>query len=506
MALQRIAFRTDANHEIGTGHFMRCLTLADTLKKQDAEICFVARGLPLHLIQMLQERSFEFCDLPEVQTEDTDELQHSHWLKTSQHQDAAQTLQALGNRKFDWLVVDHYALDQRWEMPLREVANKILVIDDLADRPHDCDVLLDQNFYQNMDTRYVGKVPDHCHLLLGPSYALLRHEFIEKRKHVKPRPGDIKNLLVFWGGVDAQNYTTLALEAIVSSNLPFDVDVVVGQQHPNLQEIETLCKTHQFACHVQTQQMAALMAKADLALGAGGTAVWERCCMGLPSICISTADNQEQQVDDLDRKGWVIALPKDRDLVAQMKLAFTKLKEDSSLLSAMSQTVYDLVDGNGSHQIARLMFSQAIEIRLANASDSKDIFAWRNHPTIRHHSISEEEIDWVDHEKWFANRCGHPNHLILIGEVKGQAVGVVRFDIRDCVAEVSIYRVPDSGHRGIGHPLLYAAETWLKRNHPEVVALHAQVLQENEPSKKLFEKSHYVKHMDAAHIEFVKPL
>jgi RimJ/RimL family protein N-acetyltransferase len=288
--------------------------------------------------------------------------------------------------------------------------------------------------------------------------------------------------------------------------LQFDVDVVVGQQHPNLQAIETLCKMHQFACHVQTQQMATLMAKADLAIGAGGTAVWERCCMGLPSICISTAENQAQQIEDLDRNGLIIALPKDKDFVAQMKLAFTRLKKDSRRLSAMSQNVYDLVDGNGSHQVAGLLFQQAIQMRLANANDSQDIFSWRNHPTIRHHSISEKEIDWADHEKWFANRCGHPNHPILIGEVKGQAVGVVRFDIRDCVAEVSIYRVPDSGHRGIGHPLLLEAETWLKRNHPEVVALHAQVLQENEPSKKLFEKLHYAKHIDAAHIEFVKPL
>jgi UDP-2,4-diacetamido-2,4,6-trideoxy-beta-L-altropyranose hydrolase len=506
MASQRIAFRTDANHEIGTGHFMRCLTLAGTLKKNDAEICFVARGLPSHLIQMLQGRDFEFFDLPMVHAEEVDELPHSHWLKTSQQQDAAQTLEVLGNRKFDWLVVDHYALDQRWETSLREVANKILVIDDLADRPHDCDVLLDQNFYQDMDARYVGKVPGHCRLLLGPSYALLREEFKELRKHVKPKTGNVKNLLIFFGGVDAQNFTSLALEAIVSSNLKFDVDVVVGQQHPNLQDIETLCMKHQFTCHVQTQQMAALMAKAELAMGAGGTAIWERCCMGLPSICISTAKNQEQQVDDLDRNGLIIALPKDKDLVAQMKLAFTKLKEDSSRLSAMSQNVYDLVDGNGIDKVARFMFPQAMEMRLANGSDSKDIFSWRNHPTIRHHSRSEKEIDWADHEKWFANRCGHPNHPILIGAVKGQAVGVVRFDIRDGVAEVSIYRVPDSGYRGIGHPLLFEAETWLKRNHPEVVVLQAQVLQENEPSKKLFEKLHYVKHVDAAHIEFVKPL
>jgi spore coat polysaccharide biosynthesis predicted glycosyltransferase SpsG/RimJ/RimL family protein N-acetyltransferase len=381
-----------------------------------------------------------------------------------------------------------------------------MVIDDLADRQHDCDVLLDQNFYLDMDTRYVGKVPSHCQLLLGPSYALLREEFRKQRQHVQPRTGDIKNLLVFFGGVDAENYTSLALEAIVASKLRCDVDVVVGQQHPNLQDIETFCKTHHYACHVQTHQMAALMAKADLSIGAGGTAMWERCCMGLPSVCISTADNQEQQVADLMDKGLIVALPKNQDVSELIEHVLVNLKGDASRLSAMSKSVYEWVDGNGISKVSGFLFPKDIEIRLANAIDSKNIFSWRNHPTIRNHSLSSHEIEWAEHEKWFANRCGQANHPILIGQIKEQAIGVVRFDIRENFADVSIYRVPDSGHHGTGHKLLCEAEAWLKLNHPHVVAIHALVLQANERSKKLFEKSHYVKHADSAQIEFVKQL
>lgn len=506
MASQRIAFRTDASGEIGTGHFMRCLTLADTLKKQDAEVCFVARKLPAYLIQMLDERNIDFYGLPLVNAEEPDELPHSQWLQTSQNQDAIQTIEALGSCKLDWVVVDHYALDQRWEKSLRVKANKIMVIDDLADRQHDCDMLLDQNFYQNMYTRYVGKVPSHCQLLLGPSYALLREEFKKQRQHVKPRTGSIKNLLVFFGGVDAQNYTSLALEAIVASSLQFDVDVVVGQQHPSLQDIEMFCKTHHFVCHVQTNQMAALMAKADLAIGAGGTAMWERCSMGLPSICISTADNQEQQVRDLMDKGLIVALQKNQDVSGLIKHALVMLKSDASRLGAMSKTLYDWVDGSGIDKVASFLFPKDIEIRLANSADSKNIYSWRNHPTIRKHSGSSNEIEWVEHEKWFANKCGQFHHPILIGHIQKQPIGVVRFDIRENVADVSIYRVPDSGHQGIGKNLLCKAEDWLKLNHPQVVAVHAWVLQENERSKRLFEKSHYVKHADSAQIEFVKQL
>jgi UDP-2,4-diacetamido-2,4,6-trideoxy-beta-L-altropyranose hydrolase len=506
MASQRIAFRTDASGEIGTGHFMRCLTLADALKKHGVEICFVARKLPAHLIQMLDERKIDFYGLPLVNAEEPDELPHSQWLQTSQNQDAIQTIEVLGSCKLDWLVVDHYAIDQRWERSLRDKANKIMVIDDLADRQHDCDVLLDQNFYQNMDTRYVGKVPSHCQLLLGPSYALLREEFRNQRQHVKPRTGDIKNMLVFFGGVDAQNYTSLALEAIVASNLQFDVDVVVGQQHPSLQDVQMFCKTHHYACHVQTHQMGALMAKADLAIGAGGTAMWERCCMGLPSICISTADNQEQQVNDLMDKGLIVALQKNQDVSGLIKRALVMLNDDISRLGAMSKTVYHLVDGNGIDKVESFLFPKDIEIRLANEADSKNIYSWRNHPLIRKHSGSASEIEWAEHEKWFANRCGQPHHPILIGHIKNQPIGVVRFDIRENFADVSIYRVPNSGHQGIGKNLLCEAEAWLKINHPYVVAVHAWVLQENDRSKKLFEKSQYVKHADSAQIEYVKQL
>jgi RimJ/RimL family protein N-acetyltransferase len=342
--------------------------------------------------------------------------------------------------------------------------------------------------------------------LLGPLYALLREEFRKLRQHAKPRTGDIKNLLVFFGGVDARNYTSLALEAIVASKLKCDVDVVVGQQHLNLQDIEMLCKTHHYACHVQTHQMAALMAKADLAIGAGGTAMWERCCMGLPSICISTADNQEQQVADLMSEGLIVALYKNQDISALIKHALVNLKGDASRLSAMSKSVHEWVDGNGIGKVSGFLFPKDIEIRLANAIDSKNIFSWRNHPTIRNHSLSSSEIEWSEHEKWFANRCGQANHPILIGQIKGKDIGVVRFDIRENFADVSIYRVPDSGYHGIGKILLCEAETWLKLNHPHVVAVHAVVLQANERSKKLFEKLHYVKHADSAQIEFVKQL
>jgi UDP-2,4-diacetamido-2,4,6-trideoxy-beta-L-altropyranose hydrolase len=273
---------------------MRCLTLADALRQSGVQIRFVSRGLPAYLSDMLTVRGLEFAPLGSATAEEPlDDLAHSNWLGTSQSQDARDTAEALADRKWDWLVVDHYALDVRWESAMRSTAGQIMAIDDLADRKHDCDVLLDQNYYRDMQTRYDGKVPDHCRLLLGPRYALLREEFRKLHGQVRPRTGEVKRILVFFGGVDADNYTGLAIRALSGLDIKdIDVNVVIGAQHPCRSEIEQVCVIQGYACYVQTTRMAELMAEADLAIGAGGSASWERCCLGLPALLTAFADNQ----------------------------------------------------------------------------------------------------------------------------------------------------------------------------------------------------------------------
>ncbi len=305
-----IAIRVDASVQIGTGHFMRCLTLSDGLKQCGAHIRFVSRELPVHLRDMLAAKGMELASLDSnASAPPIDDLAHAHWLGTSQTQDAQDTIQALSDRTWDWLIVDHYALDARWESAMRSSARQIMVIDDIADRQHECDVLLDQNFYADMQTRYTGKVPSHCQLLLGPRYALLRDEFRTLREQVKPRTGPVKRVLVFFGGVDADNHTGRAIEALTEIKISgLHVDVVIGAQHPCREQIKAACALHGFICHVQTERMAELMAAADLAIGAGGAATWERCCLGLPSIILVIADNQSKAAADLEAAGVIINL------------------------------------------------------------------------------------------------------------------------------------------------------------------------------------------------------
>ena len=357
MSPLRIVFRTDANQQIGTGHFMRCLTLADEMRRSAADICFVVRELPMHLQQMLLDRGIQYIALPKTEvTQEADELPHALWLQTSQKKDAEQTLVALGVGIWDWLVVDHYSLDHRFETTLRKVCKLVMAIDDLADRVHDCDVLLDQNYYADQAQRYLGKVPPQCRLLLGPSFALLRPEFKAKREKLQTRAGEVKNLLVFFGGVDADNLTGQILNVLINLKLGVHVSVVVGQQHPQKEKIQQLCAHNGYACHVQTSDMACLMAEADLSIGAGGSATWERCALGLPTIVIATAHHQIKAAKDLSDIGISKYLGFWSELnFEKIQQNIKKIIKDKIYLHEMSVNSLNLVDGDGAVKILSII-------------------------------------------------------------------------------------------------------------------------------------------------------
>ena len=346
----KIAFRVDASTQIGTGHFMRCLTIANALKKRGAQIRFVSRFLPEHLVDMLSSEGHEFMHLSSRKIDSSHgDLAHAHWLGTSQHTDANDSIHALSGQEWDWLVVDHYALDERWEKALRKMTRHILIIDDIADRKHDCDVLLDQNYYSGMETRYSGKVPEHCQLLLGPRYALLRDEFRQLREQASPRSGPIKRVLVFFGGVDVDNCTGKTIEALANLGVQnIHVDVVIGALHPNREQLELECAGHRFECHVQTSRMAALMAAADFAIGAGGSATWERCCLGLASLTVSTADNQIAIARELEKlgAGKYYDLTRSVDIKDYFRIISSTMMDFKSA-NRMSKRAFEIVDGLG---------------------------------------------------------------------------------------------------------------------------------------------------------------
>ncbi len=342
-------FRVDASVEIGSGHVMRCLTLARALREHGIQCAFICREHEGHLGELIKKNGFGLFLLPtEIESDlQTDSgLAHSNWLHCSIDMDVKQTRQVLPE-KIDYLIVDHYALDARWESQMRSVCQKIVVIDDLADREHDCDILLDQNL-GTTEGDYSGLVPTHCIKLIGPKFALLRPDFtqwreysLQRRKHPQ-----LKNILVSMGGVDKDNITRQILHQLSISSLPAEctITVIMGATAPWLEDIQNFAIKMPIATKVlvNVENMAELIANSDFAIGAAGATAWERCCLGVPSLTMVIADNQKKVAAALaEKKATILYNPSvTMEENVQLVLDINKYKELSSASAA-------IVDGLG---------------------------------------------------------------------------------------------------------------------------------------------------------------
>ncbi len=359
----KIVFRTDSSLAIGTGHMVRCLTLADKLRSTGADVAFVSRNLPGNVIETVSRRGFRVHVLPYEGDEiarDIRRSEYERWLTVESSHDAAQTLSVLANEEIgaDWLVVDHYALDRSWHKAMRAVVGQIMVIDDIANREHDCNILLDQNLYSDPMGRYDGLIPAECQAMLGPGFALLRPQFADVYDHVKRSFGNVTRLLVFFGGSDATNETMKALAALDTlDRRDLQVDVVVGRVNPYREDIWEWCVERANAIfHENVTDMAGLMLQADLAIGAGGTTTWERCCLGLPSVLIAVADNQVAIAEEADRAGLAAYLGHSGEVtIEDIARAVTSLVDDHDRLREMSNRARQLVDGLGAERVITAM-------------------------------------------------------------------------------------------------------------------------------------------------------
>jgi UDP-2,4-diacetamido-2,4,6-trideoxy-beta-L-altropyranose hydrolase len=362
----RVAFRVDASLQIGTGHVMRCLTLADALRERGTQSTFICRPHAGHLLNVIRQRGHTAKALAPVDSTFTalTDPTYAQWLGTNWASDAAQTQQALCDQKVEWLVVDHYALDRRWEQTLRPHTRNIMAIDDLADRPHDCDLLLDQNLgRQGYD--YGGLVSRHTQTLIGPAYALLRPEFSQWRDHSLQRRAQpqLKNLLITMGGVDLTNATGQVLDALTHCKLPVDlrITVVMGLTAPWLVQVQAQATAMPRPTQVLAgvNNMAQLMADSDLCIGAAGGSALERCTLGLPTLILILAANQNSGAMALQAHdaAWVAADA--QQLMTQMSALFDKNMQTAAL-QKMSQTAAKMATGNGTSQVVELLLESHV--------------------------------------------------------------------------------------------------------------------------------------------------
>lgn len=487
----QVAIRADASRRIGSGHVMRCLTLAHALHACGASVRFVCRDLPGHLNEHVVGEGFPIHRLTPSEA------------PRSWEADAAETSAALAGQ-VDWLILDHYELDARWERALRPLARRIMVIDDLADRPHDCDLLLDQNFTSGApEERYRDRVPAGCRVLAGPRYALLRDEF--RRRRLAPRSFGKPplRLLVAFGGGDPTGETAKVLEALqrlVPS--PTLVDVVLGPQHTDSEVSQLAAEMPSVQLHPQTDQMASLMEKADFAIGAGGTTHYERCMMGLPSVIVTIAANQEPATGALAEAGAVLHLGRAGEVTPDdYMLAMALMSRTPSLRTAMARAAQSLVDGRGVDRVTAELLYAGLSLRPADASDAERLLAWRNHEANRRWSFDSSPIPREDHLRWFDRAIADPARILLVGEHDGEGVGVLRYDLAGEVATVSVYLAPEHHGRGIGGPLLRAGSAWLRTHSPAIRRIDAEILEVNAASRKAFEQAGYHRHHSIYHYE-----
>jgi UDP-2,4-diacetamido-2,4,6-trideoxy-beta-L-altropyranose hydrolase len=360
-----IVFRTDASLAIGTGHVMRCLTLADALRECGACSHFISRAHDGHLIEHIRARGHQVSALPVTGSASTaattdNSTAHAHWLGADWVSDARETLMALQGQRADWLVVDHYALDARWEQHLRQACQQLLVIDDLADRPHDCELLLDQNLGR-LASDYGRWVPVSCTVLAGPQHALLRPEFADWRlpsmaRRSTPR---LRHLLITLGGVDKDNATSQLLQALRCCPLPNEckITVVMGPHAPWLCDVLAQAAQMPWPTEVlvDVHNMAELMAQCDLAIGAAGSTNWERCCLGLPCLLMVLADNQRSSALALEQANAVQVLAL-ASLAVSLPAQIRQLASGETL-ETLSNAAQAITSGDGAPLLAQRMLT-----------------------------------------------------------------------------------------------------------------------------------------------------
>jgi UDP-2,4-diacetamido-2,4,6-trideoxy-beta-L-altropyranose hydrolase len=352
----RVVFRVDAGSAIGAGHVMRCLTLADELRALGARVRFVTRAHPGHLGGAVAARGFELASLPGAAAPGAEP---GTWLGATPEEDAAQTLAASADlHPVDWVVVDHYAIAAPWHRRVRAMAGRVMAIDDLADRPLDADVVLDQGFGA-AERPYAAVLERNATLLLGPRYALIARSIREEagRRTGVPRPRAAATVLVSLGGTDPQDATSdvlrIAAPALATAGR---VDVVIGASHPNVAGVAERChRLGHATLHVQTPHMARLLGEADLAIGAGGGSTWERMCVGVPAVTLTLADNQAPTVRALAEAGLVVAPGADWRSSDALLHAVETLLDDTERRAELSRSGRRLVDGAGAPRVAAAM-------------------------------------------------------------------------------------------------------------------------------------------------------
>jgi len=475
-------FRADASPAIGGGHVTRCLTLADALATRGWRCAFAVSAETALTVPHLKR------------------TQHGvHVLPAGREADST-ALWCFVDDGCSLLVIDHYGLGTSYEASCRSLARQILVIDDLANRPHDCDILLDQNFGRKC-LDYEALVPARALVLVGAPFALLRPEFAAARPAAlaRRRPGiPVQRILISLGLTDLGGITTRVVRAALDARTGATLDVVLSgraESLPYLRSLESV--SHNVVLHVDSSNMSQLMINADLAIGAAGATSWERCCLGLPTILIALADNQRFVARSLAEAGSVKLLENTDGFELALTITLRDLWQSEKTRLTLARAAARTIDGNGAERVAdaitlRTTTAQRgageLRLRRADEADSKLIWNWRNDPVSRSNFRDQNLISWAAHKEWFRSALDDLNRILFFGEIDGVSIGIVRFEpVGELEYEVSINLAPERRGMGLGRRLLAAACVEIERERGGV-SFRAAVRRDNIASQRIFQQ------------------
>ena len=493
----RVAIRVDASVEMGVGHVQRSVSLAQALRARRAQISFVTRDLGFGSAAIMHEQGFEDVRvLPasengsnrdgEPLTSCPSDIPHGDWARVDQRDDAAQTIAALAQEAPDWVVIDSYSFDARWHETVRlGLGCRIAVIDDLADRQLSPDLLIDHNLHEDHRMKYANVIDRESRLLDGPRFGLLAPAYVTSPKYTySPK---VRSIGIFMGGGDARNFSERMFDAVLASRFSGEIEIVLNSANSHLARLRERVEARRGAfISTDLPDLAGFFARHDLQIGAGGGATWERCCIGVPSVLVITADNQNVVIPQIVARD--IAAAPDAPTVGAVARTVRRLIDNPARRRELAENARATVDGFGAARVAVAMLAETLVVRPAVLADVQNLFDWRNAPDNRTMMTNADAMEYADHCAWLDRVLADENRRLFVGEVGGEPVGSIRFDIVNGTAEVSLHLDPNFHGLGLGPKLLSAGEA-----ASGAVSFIAKVLDKNRPSKLLFARSGYTR-------------
>jgi len=481
MAPRTLLIRADASIAMGTGHVMRCLALAQAWQDAGGDVVFaMAQSTPTIDARLHAELIEIVC------------LQ----VTAGSGQDATQAGELARSRRADWVVVDGYQFDEKYQCNIKQAGLKLLFVDDIGHCAYySADLLLNQNVHAR-DQVYRHR-EGYTRVLLGTRYAMLRREFTPWRQWRREFNSTARKVLVTMGGSDPDNVTERVIQAMPLLKVDgLETKILVGSSNPHFSSLEHAANQPSGAvCLVRDpSSIPELMAWADVAISAAGSTCWEMCLLGLPATLVDLAENQRPVAEELSRLGVAIHLGSTKDITSG-KIAgkLQGLILSVELRTKMSQRAREFVDGEGARRVVSAMQGGSLCLRHATEKDCQLLWEWANDPDVRTVSFSTDPIPWERHLQWFNAKLADPDAVLYLAvDPEGAPIGHVRYQIEGARAAVSISLAKPWRGKGLGRTILAMATEDLFRTTPATI-IDAFVKPVNAVSLQLFTRAGYTR-------------